>query len=382
MTSSLLHQGLIQFVKSFIPNIPIWISEGAAAYIENSTYSTGQLSLESDEEPSGDSEEEYSEEEFDESTPTISAGYFLLNKSLVWLDSLKSLIKGESGNSILPIEELLTIDKVTANTLIDIFYPEAWGLVFFLLNTQDKDYNRLFWDSLNVLDPSKSLKDNSEAVKDLIVTWKDAEVLYADFKSYILSLKTFNDYVKAGLDFYNDKKYKDAEENFLTAVDLRPGHYFPHYYLGLISYANKNYYAAEDYYLKALELRGDMALTYYALGVNAYADNNFDSAEAYLNSAIEENQEKYKDKVEFLLKRIEGERIDEDLYMDYESDTETDMETEPDSDLETEFDEIDESDEFDEFDEVDESDEYDEVDESDEYDEFDESDESDEDSGM
>ncbi|MBN2535886.1 MAG: tetratricopeptide repeat protein [Spirochaetales bacterium] len=363
MTSSLLHQGLIQFVKSFIPNIPIWISEGTAAYIENSTYTTESPSVKTGEEEF--SEEEYSEEEesdsgteesasgTEESASGTTTGHFILNKSLIWLDSLKALLKGETGNSVIPVSELLTIDKDSAVALIDIFYPQAWGLVYFLLNTPDKAYNRLFWDTLNILDPSKSLKENSETVRDMVFKWKNLDTLYNDFKKYILALKTFNDYLKEGLDFYNNNELTKAEASFKTAIDIKPGHYFAYYYLGLIAYTNKDYYAAEEYYLKALGYGADMALTYYALGVNAYAENNFDNAIAYLNGSVQANPDKYQDKVDFLLERIKSEKMDEDMYLDYEPDTDRDI----DEDLDMEMEESDESGEDDEYDESDEFDE-------------------------
>jgi hypothetical protein len=344
MTSSLLHQGLIQFIKSFIPNVPIWLSEGTAAYLENSTYTKGtpsgeKMEIDSEDEDSLEEEALLEEEPSleddtspEEDTPA-APGQFILNKSLVWLDSLKALLKGETGNSIIPIDELLTIDKESAVTLIDIFYPQAWGLVYFLLNTPDKEYNRLFWDTLNILDPSKSLKDNSETVLKKVFKWENLNTLYKDYKAYILSLKTFNDHLKEGLEFYNDDELAKAEESFKAASDIKPGHYFPYYYLGLIAYTNKDYYTAEEYYLKALEFGADMALTYYALGVNAYADNNYDNAVAYLNGSVEEDPEKYEDKVDFLLKRIESERMDEDMYIDYiPTDEETDDDAKADTD--------------------------------------------------
>ena len=37
-TASLLHQGCIQFIKGFIDNPPVWLSEGVATYLDASTW--------------------------------------------------------------------------------------------------------------------------------------------------------------------------------------------------------------------------------------------------------------------------------------------------------------------------------------------------------
>jgi len=369
MISSLLHQGFIQFIKTFIPNVPIWMSEGIAAYLENSAY-VSNVSM--------------TESEKKESAEETGKGHFILNKSLIWLDSLKALLKGETSNSVLPLAELLTIKKDSAVKLIDVFYPQSWGLVYFLLNSSDKEYNRLFWESIYILDPSKSLADNSKAVKDLVFKWKEPDTFYSEFKAYILSLKTFNDYVTEGLKYYDDKKLKEAEASFKKALDIKPSHYFPLYYMGLIAYANKDYFSAEEYYLQALEYGADIGLTYYALGVNAYADNQYDNAIAYLNGSVDEDPDKYKDKVDFILQRIESEKLDEDMYMDYDSDTD-DLDLEPDTKAFDKEDEYNEDDKEDVYDEDDKSDKGDTLDGDDddfdddeyyedegEYDEFDE----------
>jgi tetratricopeptide (TPR) repeat protein len=336
-TASLLHQGLIQCIKTFIPSVPFWISEGVAAYIETSTYSieekttaseSAETEVAADSESVEDTETTEGEEVTEETEPVkrLSAGTFTLNKSLAWLSNLKALIKGEDDRTLLSLSDLLTIDKETAISKIDIFYPQSWGLVYFMLNTDNKNYNRLFWDSLNSLDPSLTLKENSLNIKNKVFKWIDHNTFNEHFTDYILSLKTFNELVTEGLDFYNNNELEKAEENFLAAIDLKPGHYFSYYYCGLIAYARKEYYTAEEYYLKALDLGSDKALTYYALGVNAYADNNYENAIVYLNDAKKENSEKYQQKVETILNRIESETKETEDFMDDEE-TDVDIET-------------------------------------------------------
>jgi len=93
--SSLVHQGFIQFIKALIPNSPIWLREGIAAYIENAHYNSETAS-------------------------------FMLRPNLVWLDSLKAILKGEE--KFIPLNKLLTMSKEDALKNISIFYPEAWGV--------------------------------------------------------------------------------------------------------------------------------------------------------------------------------------------------------------------------------------------------------------
>ncbi|MBN1697724.1 MAG: tetratricopeptide repeat protein [Spirochaetales bacterium] len=341
-TVSLLHQGLIQCLKSFVPSVPYWISEGVAAYIETSTYSMSEKAavsktVETDEDageesvteaedesgeetvPASDDEESAESSASEKSAAPSASGTFTLNKSLLWLETLKSLMKGEGGDSgrkLLPLSDLLLIDKEEVVSKIDVFYPQAWGLVYFLLNTDNKNYNRLFWDSLNLLDPSLTLKENSVNIKNRIFKWIALDTFNEHFRSYFDSLKTFNDLVTEGLDLYTENNLEAASERFVKAIDLKPSHYFPYYYLGLIAYTQKDYYKAEEYYLEALELGSDKALTYYALGVNAYADNNYENAIVYLNDAKKQNKEKYGEKVELIINRIESETKGIEDFMD------------------------------------------------------------------
>jgi tetratricopeptide (TPR) repeat protein len=266
--SSLVHQGFIQFFKAFIPNPPIWIREGLATYLDNSVYNK-------------------------------TAGIFTYKSNMIWLDSLKSLISVDTSvsaatDSAIPLTEFLTMDRDSVQDKLEQFYPQAWGIVTFLLNSNIKSYNRIFWDSLSILDPDLTLAANSAKIITDILDWADYDQLTLDFVSYISSLKTFNDLVAEGIDLYTSTGFDSAEQNFLQAVMLEPESYIPQYYLGLIAYAKKDYVKAAKYYGKALGLGADSALTKYALGVNAFADNQFDTAISYLTEAKKTNPDKRK----------------------------------------------------------------------------------------
>jgi hypothetical protein len=82
--ASLLHQGMIQFVKAFVPATPLWLTEGMAAYIETSEYNT-------------------------------ETNAFTLIKNLSWLDSLKAILKEGSEKKYIPLADLLVIEKDAAS---------------------------------------------------------------------------------------------------------------------------------------------------------------------------------------------------------------------------------------------------------------------------
>ena len=273
--TSLLHQGAIQFLKAFIPNAPIWLREGVAAYVEKSTY--------------------------DQKTAT-----FLWQPNLAWLDSLKAILK----SGFIPLHELILFDASQAVARIDTFYPEAWGLVQFLSSTDQKIYNRVLWDTISVLTPKASLPENSRAVAERVFSWVEQGVLQADFLEYIQSLKTLQDHIQDGMALYEQAEetqdietFALAEHAFSQALTLEPTDHVVHYYLGLINYSRKQHDLAEQHYKEALAAGLNTALIYYALGVNAFADDDYEAAEKYLEQALQINPDD--EKASALLKRIQ-----------------------------------------------------------------------------
>jgi tetratricopeptide (TPR) repeat protein len=275
---SLLHQGFIQFIKAFIPNVPIWISDGLAAYLENGTFASSE-----------------------------AGGTFALNVNLGMLDALKAIIKGDEEKKLIQMEDFLTIDRAQALASIDVFYPQAWGFIYFLLMSPSKNHTRILWDAISDIDHTLSVKDNSILVKNRMFLWIAKDTLEKDFTDFVLASKTFNDLLTEGLALYNNNNLADAKKDFLKASELKPAHYFPQYYLGLIAYDQKDYDTAGIYYEKARELGMDSGLINYALGVNAYAANKYDDAIKYLTDASVADSAKYGDKTDALLKQIQEE---------------------------------------------------------------------------
>jgi len=273
--SSLLHQAFIQFLKAYIPNPPIWIREGIATYLENSDYDSN------------------TEE-------------FTFKPNFAWLNTLKMIASGEAvDNPPIPLSILLTMDRDRVQERIDTFYPQAWGIVTFLLQTDEKKYNRIFWDSLHALSAENSIKVNSLNVMKKVFRWYDESQMIKDFRAYIESIKTFNDLVTDGINFYTLEEYDKSYDIFMRSLAVEPQNYIPYYYLGMISYSQKEYAQAEGYYKAALALGAEESVTKYALGVNAFADNRFDEAVSYLNEAKKLNPAKYSDKTDALVQRMD-----------------------------------------------------------------------------
>jgi hypothetical protein len=272
--SSLLHQGFIQFIKTFVPNPPIWMREGLATYFENS--------------------------EWNETTKT-----FIFKPNFIWLKNLKSIVQNfDVTKPYIPLDELLTISKDSATSRIETFYPQAWGLVSFLLESEDNNYNRIFYDAVSNLDTESDLSENSVTIKNSVFSWIEMNKIEQDYVSYILSLKTFNELVQEGINQFTIDEYNAANQNFSKALELEPDNYISYYYLGLINYSTENYLEAESYYQQALSLGSDEGVTKYAIGVNYFANNQFEKAVSYLNEAKTADPDNYSEKVDTLLLRI------------------------------------------------------------------------------
>ncbi len=268
---SLLHYGLIQYLSTVQPTAPLWLAEGAAAYLEGSV---------------------------------LEAGRFVWQPNYAWLDALKAQLSGSQPR--LPIADLLAMDKARAAREINTFYPAAWGLVHFLAQSPERRHNRLLWDSMSAVQPGAALADNSTRVAQRAFAWVEAAVLQREFEAFILGIRTFADLLKEGTDHFAAGRLDEAEKALNSAMSLRPDSYTPYYYLGLIGYQRKNYPRAAELYTRSLELGIEPALIHYALGVNAFADKKYAEATAYLTKAKELDPKAYGEKADSLLKRIEA----------------------------------------------------------------------------
>jgi len=272
-TASLLHQGCIQFIKGFVDNPPVWLREGVATYLDASAWDP-------------------------------AAGTFSFKPNLGWLDGLKSLFRGDTPARLISLPDLLTISRENAQSQMDVFAPESWGLVQFLLGSPDRSYSRALWDSIAALSQSATLDDNSQRARKRAFSWVTDQKMQADFKAFVLSMKTATDLVKDGMDQYTKGDMAGAESSFTKSLDLDPSSGTAFYYLGLVSYSRKDYAHAEDMYLKAFQLGANAGTINYALGVNSFAAGRNADAAKYLNFAKQADKATYGDRVDSLLKRI------------------------------------------------------------------------------
>jgi tetratricopeptide (TPR) repeat protein len=272
-TASLLHQGCIQFVKGFVDNPPVWLREGVATYLDASVW--------------------------DPAAATIT-----FKPNLSWLEGLKSLVRGETPAKLISFADLLTISRESAQTQMDVFAPESWGMVQFLLGSPDRSYSRALWDSVAALNANATLDDNSQRARKRGFAWVTDQKLLADYKAFVLSMKTSTDLVKDGIDQYTKGDLAGAETSLTKSLDLDPSSGTAFYYLGLVSYSRKDYAKAEEMYLKAFQLGTSAGIINYALGVNSFAAGKNTDAAKYLNFAKQADKTSYGDRVDALLKRI------------------------------------------------------------------------------
>jgi tetratricopeptide (TPR) repeat protein len=247
-SSTLSHQAFIQFLRGFVSNPPAWMREGFAIYFSGLKYDAAAASL-------------YYEE------------------NLAWLESVKSL-----GGNALTAKTILEADTAPGAALLN-FQICSWALASFFLNSSTGDYFRTLTDSFMVLSPAAGAAANSQAVLARMARWTDSAVMEADFRAYLDSRKTFAGLIEDGRAAYAVRDYAGAELSFIAALEQRPRHYAPPYYLGLIYYDQERYALADVYYRSALDNGADEALASYALGLNAAAAGRATDAIGWLQRA-------------------------------------------------------------------------------------------------
>jgi tetratricopeptide (TPR) repeat protein len=277
--TDLVHHSFVQFLRSFVPQPPLWLQEGFAVYFEDSTYDA-------------------------------SKDVAVFHPNLGWVPALQQGVADATASStsgadnIIDPSDLLTIDASDANKNIQAFYAESWGLVSFLLNSDNRQYNRVLWDAVDALSPTATSDQNAAAIQHAALAWVNETDLEKGFEDYITSLQTFPELVDSGMKSYSSGDLKSAESDFTQAITIDNSNYIPYYYLGLINYSRKDFYVAEQYFQTSLQMGGNAGLVDYALGITAYADNRIPDAKKYLNQAVAVPASDYKDKANSLLDRI------------------------------------------------------------------------------
>ncbi len=271
-SASLAHQAFVQYLKAFIPNPPLWIREGFAVYYERAAWDA-------------------------------SAGRVIFAENTAWLETLKAL---QNSSKLFAVEALLSASPEKASSSLDVFYPQSWGFVSFLLDGDNPRYTRFLWDSLSALSPAAGLEDNQCIVLELFRRWHNGKAAQEDFLAWLGNRKTFAELVEEGVRLYGEKKVEESEAVFAEALTKNEGNYIPYYYLGLLSYGGNKFDMAEYYYKTALQLGCDPATTNFALGLNAYAVNRFDDARTYLAKAKAEAPDRYAARVDEILGKMDS----------------------------------------------------------------------------
>lgn len=274
LDASLIHQSFIQYFRTFIANPPLWIREGFAVYFEATRYD-----------------------------PEFGAAVF--RENLAWLQTLKGIVTQDDALQPIPLDDMLALSLEEARRNVDVFYPQAWGMISFLINAPKPETNRILWDSISALSPSASLDENTRNVYNRAFRWIDQQSLQEDFVDYVIERRTFRGWVEHAVSAFNEGEIDEAERAFVQAGNLRDDHHVPYYFLGLINYERGNYSLADYYYQQALDRGAEESVTLYALGVNAYADNRFADARSYLEMTMERDPD-YRERAENILMRIQG----------------------------------------------------------------------------
>jgi tetratricopeptide (TPR) repeat protein len=260
------YQSFIQYLRSFIPSPPSWIEEGFAIYF---------------------------------STLSIEGGETAYTENLSWLERVKEL-------PIPPVQDILLLgtQDTGASLSREDYSALSWALVSFFLNSGNEDYFRSLLECFLLLSPGAGLTENSVAAAGRIEDWNGFENLDRDYRSYIKARKTFPELMNEGRQAYGEGDFDMAETAFAGALDLRPDHYTPHYYLGLIAYSRGEWDKAEHHYSDSLEREGDKALIYYAMGLNAAAAEQAERAAEFLRLAVSADPARYREKANVLLRRL------------------------------------------------------------------------------
>jgi tetratricopeptide (TPR) repeat protein len=261
---ALPYQAFIQYLRSFIPQPPLWMEEGFAIY-----FSTLGIS---------------------------AAGELEYRENLSWLETVKR-------QSPPPGRDILLGTAREGRSRAE-FSALSWSLVSFFLNSGNEDYFRSLLECFMLLSPQAGAAENSDLAARRIGDWNGFDQLDRDYRAYLDSRRTFPELVDEGRRAYEGGNFRPAEQSFLQALDLRPAHHAPYYYLALIAYDEGRWDAAEGYFAASLERGADQALVYYALGLNAAAAGQIDRAAEFLHRAAITDPARYRERVEGIIRRL------------------------------------------------------------------------------
>ncbi len=237
----LVHFSFLQFIESFVQEPPIWLREGFAIYFESTSYN-----------------------------PADQMVQFQENNDL--LNNLQNMVK---NNELIVWEEFISYRAVDITPFNRQFYPQAWGLVSFLVDHRERDTEQLLQKVIGALDSDANEEQNIANLQEVLLSILPATRLQRLFERYINERPSFRNMIEEGINRYNNQRLGEAETIFYQALAFDRESHVPYYYLGLVNYEKGEYKTAEHFYLQAL-MRSDVeraGIIYYALGLNALASN-------------------------------------------------------------------------------------------------------------
>jgi len=258
-------QAFIQFLRAFVPNPPVWIRDGFAVHFATLGFDA-------------------------QGQPTH-------RENLIWLDAIREMQELPSPESIM---------RTVAPASIENFPGMAWSLVSFFLNSGNEHYLRSLTESFMMLSYINTAEENAVAIANRMAMWNDMDVMTVDHLDYLGSLRSFSEVVADGQAAYGASRTAEAEAAFRRALEIRPDHYAPWYYLGLMAYNAGDTETAERYYNKALAFGADTASVMYAMALNAATAGRMDEAVELLNQTAELAPDRFGERVRTLIAQLEN----------------------------------------------------------------------------
>lgn len=247
----LARYSFVQFLEAFIPMAPVWIREGYALYFSNSVFDADQEII-------------------------------VFQENDVWLETLKEII---IEDRLIKFERFFQMNEQAMQKEQAVFYPQAWGMVSFLVSYRKRSIDQVAQEVSAALRPNASQKENVAEVIRVLQERFDFSTLESDFREYILAKESISSLLTAAIEHYSARRLEEAEQILYNVISLDGNNSTPYYYLGLIHYDRDDHKGADHYYIQSLIRGASESTVYYALGLNAFADEDRSRARSYFDQA-------------------------------------------------------------------------------------------------
>ena len=121
-----------------------------------------------------------------------------------WLEPAKSLYLNE--NKRIPVTLMLEATKDTYTS--DVFLPQAWLFVSFLVEGPYSRNSRFLYDTLQIA-VNESYSDEDPFI-NYYEKWIDDEQFQKDYDSFVRNLHSVKEDLSAGINAYSEKRIQDA----------------------------------------------------------------------------------------------------------------------------------------------------------------------------